>query len=88
MRKFIITTCLILSGVLILDSFNFVHSLVMFVLVGVIPGTNTAISADQMLVLVAILLGFIFGRLVNGGIVKITHQVAQHSQPKAATLVK
>ena len=58
MRKFIITTCLILSGVLILDSFNFVHSLVMFVLVGVIPGTNTAISADQMLVLVAILLGF------------------------------
>ena len=88
MSKFVIVTCLILSGVLILDSLNVGHSIALFILAGVVPGTSLVIGANQMLAAFALLLGFIFGRLINGAIVKITHQVAQHSQPKAATLVK
>lgn len=63
MRKIIITTCLILSGLIILDSLNLGHILMMFLLAGVIPGTNIAISASTMMEFFALLIGVVIGRL-------------------------
>jgi hypothetical protein len=63
MRKLIITACTILSILMILDSLNAGHALVMFVLAGVIPGTNIAIDAGRMLELFTLLIGFTLSRL-------------------------
>ncbi len=63
MRKSIIITCLILSGLIILDSLNVGHLLVMFLLAGVIPGTNIALSASTTLELFTLLIGLVIGRL-------------------------
>ena len=37
------------SGLMILDGFDFVHSLTLFLLAGIIPGTNTSISPIDMM---------------------------------------
>ena len=63
MRKFVIITCLILSSLIILDSLNVGHFLMMFLLAGVIPGTNIAISATTMMEIFALLIGLVVGRL-------------------------
>jgi hypothetical protein len=65
MRKKIIIACLILSGLLILDSMNVGHAFMMFFLAGVIPGTNLALSAQTTLELFALLTGFVLARLVS-----------------------
>jgi len=53
-----------LSLLLILDSFNFGHALMMFYLAGVIPGTNFAIDGAQMLEFFAIIAGFTVARVM------------------------
>ena len=63
MRKAIIITCLILSGLIILDSFNTGQVLIMFLLAGVIPGTNIALSATTMMEIFALTTGLVIGRL-------------------------
>ena len=63
MRKSIIITCLILSGLIILDSLNAGHILVMFLLAGVVPGTNIALSASTTMELFALMIGLVIGRL-------------------------
>lgn len=63
MRKTITITCLILSGLIILDSLNVGHILIMFFLAGVIPGTNIALSASTMMEVFALLIGLVIGRL-------------------------
>jgi hypothetical protein len=65
MRKTIIFTCLALSGLMILDSFNVGHALMMFLLAGIIPGTNLAISAQNMIEFFALLTGFVVARIFN-----------------------
>jgi len=54
-----------LSLLLILDSFNFGHALMMFYLAGVVPGTSIILNGTQMLELFAIIAGFIVARLMN-----------------------
>lgn len=63
MKKTITIILTILSLLLILDSVNFSHALMMFLLAGVIPGTNIAIDGAQMLEFVALVAGFIVARL-------------------------
>jgi hypothetical protein len=65
MRKIIIFVCLILSGFMILDSLNMGQALMMFLLAGVIPGTNIAISAQVMVEFFALVSGFVFARLTS-----------------------
>ena len=55
----------VLSLLLILDSFNFGHALMMFYLAGVIPGTSIILDGSQMLELFAIIAGFIVARVMN-----------------------
>lgn len=64
MKKTITIVCITLSLLLILDSFNFSQMLVMFLLAGVIPGTNIAVSGDQMLEFFALALGFTVARIM------------------------
>ena len=52
-----------LSLVLILDTFNVTHSLSLFLLAGVIPGTNYSIDATVMLALFAGISGFTLSRI-------------------------
>lgn len=68
MKKTIIITCLVLSGFIILDSLNAGHVLMMFLLAGVIPGTNVAISASTMMEVFALLTGLVVGRLSSTAI--------------------
>ena len=63
MKKKIAVTITILSFILILDSMNAGHALAMFLLAGVVPGTNIVLSADRMLELIALLTGFVFARI-------------------------
>ena len=65
MKKIITVVFLSLSALIILDSLNAGHAVVMFLLAGVIPGTNLAISADEMLNLFALLIGFSLSRVTT-----------------------
>lgn len=65
MRRTIITICFSLSGLIILDSLDIGHALMMFLLAGVIPGTNIALSASITLEIFALLTGFVLARLAR-----------------------
>ncbi len=54
---------LILSILLILDSFNAGHAIMLFVLAGIIPGTDIVLSADRSLELIAVVIGVTIGRI-------------------------
>lgn len=63
MKKVLSIIAISLSFILILDSMNAGYALTMFLLAGIVPGTNIVVSADQMLNLCALLIGFIVARL-------------------------
>lgn len=63
MKKALTILFISLSFILILDSVNAGHALVMFFLAGVIPGTNIAISATNMLEAFTLLIGFTLSRV-------------------------
>jgi len=76
MKKSITTICLILSAVIILDSFNAWHALAMFYLAGEIPGTHTSISAGTMMSVFALLIGFVLARLGNKAVLSLFDRVS------------
>jgi hypothetical protein len=81
MKKFIIITCLTLSSLMVMDSFNAGHALVMFLLVGIVPGTDIVVSATTMLQIVALFAGLTLSRLVS----KPFRQLVSRSlEPKAS----
>ncbi len=55
MKKFIIISCTIASLAIILDSIGAWHMIMMFLFVGIIPGTNNALTPEQMLALMSTL---------------------------------
>ena len=63
MKKALTITFTALSVIIILDSLNAGHAIVMFILAGIIPGTNTAISAANMLEVFTLLIGFTLSRV-------------------------
>lgn len=64
MKKNLTIILTIFSALIILDSLNFSDALMMFLLAGVIPGTNIAISGAQMLEFCAIASGFMVARVM------------------------
>ena len=76
----IINTCLILSGLMILDSLNIGHNLAMFLIAGQIPGTEIYLNADLMLISYALILGILFGRFTTGIARSLRQQIAR--QPR------
>lgn len=79
MRKSIIITCLILSGVIILDSLHAGHAFMMFLLAGVIPGTGISLSPTVTLELFALLFGFALSRIV----INLTRPLVRHAPQQA-----
>jgi hypothetical protein len=63
MKKFITISFIIASLYIILDSINFGYAIMMFLLAGVIPGTNITMSGEQMFEFFAIITGFVLGRV-------------------------
>jgi len=53
MRKAIIITCVSLAGLIILEQSGVLNSLLIFLLVGAIPGTNYSIPSTIMLLFIA-----------------------------------
>ncbi|MES2630461.1 MAG: hypothetical protein V4611_00710 [Patescibacteria group bacterium] len=80
MKKSIATILTIFSLLFILDSMNFGHAVMMFLLAGVIPGTNIAIDGEQMLTLFAMLAGFTVAR-VTTYLIKSSTKPAVHATP-------
>lgn len=64
MKKTLTLILIALSFMLILDSMNAGHAIMMFLLAGVIPGTSIAVEASRMLEIFALLLGFTLSRVV------------------------
>ena len=71
MKKRITITCLILSALLILDSMNAAHAIVMFYLAGLVPGTNITLSPSTMLQVFALLTGFVLARIGNAAFLSL-----------------
>lgn len=65
MKNTITIIASILSLLIILDCLNFRHALIIFYLAGVIPGTDIAIGAAQMLQLFAFVGGFTVARVMS-----------------------
>ena len=63
MKKTLTIIFTTLSALLILDSMDASHAVAMFLLAGVIPGTNFVLNAERMLELFAALLGFVVARI-------------------------
>lgn len=86
MKKFIIIASLIGSCLLILDSFNAGSALVMFFLVGIIPGTDLSLSADRMLEIFALLTGFTLSRITKY-VVKNSAKNGLRAYPSKGTML-
>ena len=85
MKKSLTIIFLIFSALFILDSLNFGHALMMFLLAGVIPGTNIALDGDLMLTLIACIIGFTVGRVMTNLVRSIASTGARAStQPQEA----
>ena len=65
MKKIITIICLLLSTVIIFDSFDAWHAVAMLYFAGEIPGTHTSISPGIMLSVFALLIGFTLARISN-----------------------
>jgi len=63
MKNAIITICLTGSLIVILSAFQAGEAITMFLLAGVIPGTNIVISPSDTLVLIALITGFVISRV-------------------------
>jgi len=76
MKKLIIITCITLSALLIFDTMDAGHAMVMFYLAGQIPYTNTSLSASTMMQFFALLTGFVLARLGNKAILSIADRLS------------
>ncbi len=65
MKKAITIVALGGSLLIILGSFHVGEALTLFMLAGVIPGTNILISPTQTLVLIGLISGFALSRLIT-----------------------
>lgn len=76
MKKTITIICIILSAVLILDSMDAWHAIVMFYIAGEIPGTHQSLNAGTMLIVFAILTGFVVARVGNTAVLSLFERIS------------
>lgn len=84
MQKTLAIIFISLSSLIILDSLDFGHALMLFLFAGVIPGTSITLSPVQTLELFALLIGVVMGRISASLIVSL-HR-GRYFQPTTATL--
>jgi hypothetical protein len=63
MKKKIAIICNVASLIIILYSVGAGYKIMMFLLAGIIPGTNIALSSTQMLILIIVLISAILARV-------------------------
>lgn len=84
MRKTIITLSLIGSALIILNAFEAGHALMMFLMAGIIPGTNIVINADTMVFVFASAFGFVCARLTVYAVTKMTAESSDETSRQLA----
>jgi hypothetical protein len=62
MKRFIIIACNVVSLLIILDVIGAGHMMMMFLFVGIIPGTDNALTPTQMLALMTTLTTLVIAR--------------------------
>ncbi len=72
MKKAITILALTGSLIIILSSFQFDQVLAMFLLAGLVPGTDIVVSPNQMFVVISLITGFILARLITPRIRHLT----------------
>ncbi len=77
MRKTINICTLLFLGWLIIDAFHITDAVLNFLLVGVVPGTNTSLSPTMMLAIMTAISGIIIFELLARR-VEIVHRIRQH----------
>lgn len=85
MKKALTILFLSLSFVIILDVLNAGEAIFMFVLAGVIPGTNIAIDASRMLEAFTLLIGFTLSRITTGLMRANAQRQAEQKPPVVRT---
>ena len=65
MKKVVTVLAVLGSLIIILSSLQFDHALTMFLLVGLVPGTDIVVSPGQMFMAVGLIAGFALARLVT-----------------------
>lgn len=91
MRKTILIFCLIASALLILDRFDTFSALLLFIVVGIIPGTDISIPYYGMLILitlVALLSAWRISQSKDAQSVMQTYRQILKSQKKSKSLSK
>lgn len=76
MKKAIATTCLLGSLIIILMSVKAGDALFMFLMIGLIPGTDIVLSPVAMLEIIALVAGFSVSRLIMPRLVRRAPQRA------------
>ena len=79
MQRRIIEASLVGSLVIILASFGFFNSLLMFVLVGAIPGTNDTLSPTAMSLIFSLCAA---STVAAVALPRVTHKPAEHLKKK------
>lgn len=87
MKKALTLLFTLLSVLIILDSLNAGHAVTMFLLAGVIPGTNLVLDASRTLELFLLLSGFTLSRIILNAARVIIARRAQTTTPTLASLV-
>lgn len=73
MKKVITISCTIASLAIILDSIGAWQKIMMFLFVGIIPGTDNALTPEQMLALMSTLSCFV---IIRAGVLPIMRKLS------------
>lgn len=84
MKKALTLLFTLLSILIILDSLNAGHAVAMFLLAGVIPGTNLVLDATRTLELFLLLSGFTLSRIILNAVRIVIARRAQVATPALA----
>lgn len=88
MKKQLAITLIILSALLILDSANAGHALFMFYLAGEVPGTSVILSANTMMQIFALLIGFVVARIGNHVVMTAINNLSTRNEKPAARALR
>ncbi|HMM62471.1 MAG TPA: hypothetical protein PKC86_02835 [Candidatus Saccharibacteria bacterium] len=85
-KKVIVIACLAASLLIFLATINFAHGLIMFLMAGIIPGTNFVLSPTQMLIFMLILTGLFLYRFGFVPLRNKSHQPTTSKKPASKRL--
>jgi len=88
MKKTLTILFLIGSGLIIADTIGLWHMLIVFLFVGIVPGTNLTVSPDAMLISCPILSGLLIAYSFVLPVIKDVYNTSKQDKPKKQKLVQ